>query len=237
MNFPPRPVEIVGRPKCREAQGEGDYTVQNIKDCSAAIEMLPSLHEVYFKDLLHLSAERLRPAWCRGTFSRRPSPLRYSDRKCFFFLPAAFRAGDCLLLFRPIGGTDETFGYSPSWIWNYASKEWNKIWPQVKQAAKSVLRQCDLRNPEQNLGWISSKVPLGNDGFSEYRVGLTGVPKGFHPEYRFPEEDAYMVMLEPPFEVYHRLYQKGGIWDAHGDPAKHWDPTEHLWAYYDVVEM
>lgn len=126
-------------------------------------------------------------------------------------LPAAFRAGGYLLHIHPTQGR---LGYkeslNPGWKSTHASEDFKKIGPQAKQAAKLVLAHCNHAKPEQNFGWVLSKAPLGNKRFLEYRVGITGVPRGLHPEPRFPKKQLIDVKLEPPFDTFHELYQEGG---------------------------
>jgi len=223
-------LEIADKPICQKARAKGDYTVKNIIDCKAAIEMLPWGHDVHFKDMLHLHPSRPQRPRISRPFIRRPPPQGFLTRERHFLLPATFRAGSCLLLVYPRDlyfGINE--GSGPTWISNPDAREWMNIWVQVRQAAFHILSQCDPTKPNENLGSVLKKVTLGMNKDFELRVGITGVPTGLPHQWRFPDEEGWQVSLEPPFTMgpmkrLSFLYGEGGTWEGdYTDDFYMWD--------------
>ena len=169
---------------CFEAGAPGDYTVETLEDCRAAIAMIPTVHPMSFRDKLHLDSSRPRPLWSRRTRERLLPLHHYHASDCYFTAPAALRAGDCLVLVNPYSGTKQTshgsLGRNPN--------TWMNFW---SEAAERLLGTRDPTRADQNLAfmWKLIKVEPTNWKYLRYGIGITRVPRHLPPPFRFPENE------------------------------------------------
>ena len=208
----------------------GNYTVLDINDCNNAIAMLPGggLH-------LHPEPNKL------GTHTpgqlpefnlyRHPHHAQVGrERK--FFLPAAFRAGSCLVLVRPETSNkpDKMDPYGPS---EAAFYMWTLIWPQVKRIATNIVKECALTTDDEPVGEVIKETRLGDKSF-RYQVGVMGVarhgltpfaPEGWQVTFGWRAQSWDFMDTRVPFGADFNLYEAGGTWEGKG--------TKGLWRSED----
>ncbi|MCJ1249232.1 hypothetical protein MMC30_006455 [Trapelia coarctata] len=175
------------RPLCTNSPEGTPCILKNKNDCLGALEMIPS------------GQLALDPAHPGDRYQPQPIDLAFHQgRQRKFFLPAAFRFGNCVISAEAVYSATQ-----PRPPTKAASAMYFTVWPNVRKSAAHIIEQCSLIPFDRTAGWVTTKSRLGQWEFA-YKVTVTGTPKNLRPA------DARGRRQLPPFQTWFNIYDGGG---------------------------
>jgi hypothetical protein len=186
-------------------------------DCARAIAMIPS--GAFKVDTRHTAPGRkLDLAFPPGSRSRK------------FFLPAAFRAGTCLVTVDASStakAQKHTAGaLKPPASVKPAAEMYTTVWPNVKEQALAIVAECFERGEQKNAGTVASESWLGpqHEFYFPYYVTVSPAPRGV------PGDGETMRLMRQggtgySWAVEYNVYEAGGRASGPGVRRARWQPV------------